>query len=328
MLISICIPCYRSVNTLKMVVDEVKEEFKKHEEYEYQFVLVNDGSPDNTFSIIWELCQEDPRIIGVNLSKNQGQAAAKLAALPYATGDALIYMDDDGQHPAEGIFALLEKLNEGYDVVFARFIKRKHSVFKNVTSAMKKKLSEWLGVKPKGVDTSPFSAWSKLAMESVKNYHSPFPTAVTYLKCVTDKFADVPVEHRARTSGHSGYNLRKLFSMWLNEITNFSITPLRFASYIGSICAIIGFIMGIVMVVRKLIDPNIISGYTSTMAVILFIGGIIMMMLGIIGEYIGRIYMTVSGKPQFVVSDVIQCGEEKPGEQNVADTQSEKRRDA
>ncbi len=315
MLISVCIPCYRSEKTIKEVVDEVRNEFAKHDGYDYQFVLVNDGSPDNTFSVIRELCKEDPNIIGINFSKNQGQASAKMAAVHYATGDALVYMDDDGQHPAEGIFKLLEKLNEGYDVVFAQFTKRKQNIFKNATSALKQKLAEWTGTKERGIETSPFAAWSKLAMESIKNYDSPFPSATAYLRCVTDKFANVPMEQRAREIGSSGYNLRKLFGLWVNGITNFSMVPLRFATYFGLICALFGFVVGVVMIIRKLINPQIAAGYTSTIAIILFIGGIIMLMLGIIGEYLGRIYMTISKKPQYVVSEVIQYNKDDVAKQ-------------
>ena len=113
MVISVCIPCYRSAKTLPKVVAAIREEFAKHEGYEYQMILVNDGSPDNTFEVITQLCEEDENIIGMNLSRNHGQASAKIAALRYATGDALVYMDDDGQHPAEGIFRLVAKVEEG-----------------------------------------------------------------------------------------------------------------------------------------------------------------------------------------------------------------------
>lgn len=314
MRISVCIPCYRSANTLSDVVAEIKESFSKREGYEYQIVLVNDGSPDNTFEVIQEICRKDENVIGVNLSKNQGQATAKIAALHYATGDALVYMDDDGQHPSEGIFSLIEKLREGYDVVFARFTKKKHNIFKRVTSHGKKKLAEWMGSKPKGIDTSPFCAWSKFAMESVKKYKSPFPSANAYLRNITDRFADVEVEHRERASGTSGYTLKKMLSLWMNGFINFSIIPLRIASYCGIFCAFLGFVAGIYVVIRKLIGIHIISGYASTIALILFIGGMIMMMLGLIGEYLGRMYMILSNKPQYTIHEVVNYKQEEETE--------------
>ena len=313
MLISICIPCYKSSKTLPFVVQEVKDEFARHEGYEYQFVLVNDGSPDGgaTFEVIKELCAADSNIIGVNFSKNQGQASAKMAAAKYATGDALVYMDDDGQHPAAGVFKLIEKLNEGYDVVFGHFTNKQHSAFKKITSRGKKKLAEWMGTKPKGVDTSPFCAWSRLCMDAIKNYESPFPSANAYLRCVTDKFADVDVEHRARKEGKSGYTFKKLIGLWLNGFTNFSIEPLRFASKIGAVTALIGFLYGLLVIIRKIIYPPMPSGYASIIAILLFVGGIIMLILGLMGEYIGRMYMIMSHKPQYVVKEVVNAKEEE-----------------
>ena len=302
MLISVCIPCYNSSRTLPGVVDEIRSEFANHDDYEYQIVLVNDGSPDNTFEVIEQLCAEDDRITGVNFSKNQGQSSAKMAAVKYALGDYLVYMDDDGQHPAYGIFTLVEKLNEGYDVVYARFSKKKHNAFKRITSNGKKRLAEMMGTKPKGVDTSPFCAWSRICIDAVKEYDSPFPSPNAYLRCITDRFADVEMEHRQRKIGHSGYTFKKMMALWLTGFTNFSIVPLRMASYLGTGIAMLGFIAGIITVVRKIIHPTMTAGYASTICIMLFISGIIMIMLGLIGEYIGRIYMILSRKPQYYVS--------------------------
>ena len=302
MLISVCIPCYNSSKTIQAVADEIRDEFKKHPEYDYQLVLVNDGSKDGTFSVIQELCANDKQIIGIDFSKNQGQASAKMAAVRYAKGDVLVYMDDDGQHPAYGIFDLVEKINSGYDIVYARFPKKKHSLFKRVTSRGKKKLAEWMGAKPKGVDTSPFVAWSKICIEAIQDYASPFPSANAYLRCVTDRITDIEMEHRPRAAGHSGYTFKKLMGLWLTGFTNFSIAPLRFASYIGMSTAFIGFVGGIIVIVRKLMHPSMAAGYASTITILLFISGIIMIMLGLIGEYIGRIYMILSQKPQYFVA--------------------------
>ena len=309
MLISVCIPCYKSILTLERVVDDIKNEFDKHEEYEYQIILVNDGSPDNTFDVIKKICAEDKNIVGVNLSKNSGQASARLAALQYVRGEIVVYMDDDGQHPAYGIFKLADKLREGYDVVYARFSGRKHSGFKKVTSKLKKKLAEFMGTKPKGIDTSPFAAWSLTAVNAVKQYKSPFPSTGSYLRCITSKFANVDVEHRKRIAGKSGYNIKKLFGLWMTGLTNFSIAPLRIASFCGVACAAIGFMGGIYVVIKKILNPDMAAGYASTITIVLFVGGMIMMMLGLIGEYIGRMYMILSNKPQYFISEAVNDGE-------------------
>ena len=301
MLVSICIPCYRSSRTLPAVAEEIRRVFAEHPAYDYQLILVNDGSPDNTYEVIQQLCREDERILGVDLSRNYGQSSAKMAALPYVTGDAVIYMDDDGQHPAAGIFPLLDKLAEGYDIVYARFPQKHHSLFKRVTSRMYQKVSEWVGNKPKGISVSSFTAWSKTAVEAVRRYRSPFPAAGLYLNKITTRVANVDMEHRDRLAGESGYTLGKLLSLTVTALTNFSITPLRLASFIGGVCAGFGFLGGIIVVIRKLVHPAISAGYSSIVAAILFIGGMLMLMIGVLGEYVGRIYMTVSGFPQYNV---------------------------
>lgn len=311
MLISVIIPCYKSAVFLEKVIDELKVEFERNKEYSYQIILVNDCSPDNTFEIIKNICKNDRNIVGINLSRNFGQAAAKLAALPYVDGEVAVFMDDDGQHPAKGIFSLVDKINDGYDVVYAKFENKKHSWFKRVTSRLHRKIEEWTGNKPKGIFLSSFTAWSRFAVDSISNYHSPFPSAGSFLYNITTKIANVNIEHRERISGYSGYTLKKLFNLWLTTFTNFSIVPLRMASLAGVICSCFGFIFGIIVVFRKLINPSISAGYTSTIAIILFLGGMIMMLLGLLGEYIGRIYMTLSNLPQYVVRETINKKEVK-----------------
>lgn len=311
MLISICIPCYRSAETLPFVAGEIREAFAAREDHDYQLVLVNDGSPDDTYGVIERLCAEDPKIVGVDLSRNYGQQAAKMAALEYAVGDAIVYMDDDGQHPAAGIFSLVEKLAEGYDIVYARFPQKHHSGFKRVTSRMYQKVSEWIGNKPKGLSVSSFTAWSRSTADAARRYHSPFPAPGLFLNHVTTRIANVDMEHRDRVAGESTYSLGRLIGLTVTALTNFSIIPLRLASYTGILCALLGFIGGIAVIIRKLVNPAISAGYSSTIAVILFIGGILMLILGILGEYVGRIYMTVSDMPQYHVRKTANAPDSK-----------------
>ena len=301
MLVSICIPCYRSAKTLPAVVEEIRREFARHPGYDYQLVLVCDGSPDDTYEVIRSLCKEDEKIIGVELSRNYGQASAKQAALPFVTGDALVYMDDDGQHPAEGIFPMLEKLSEGYDVVYAAFPQKHHSWFKRAGSSLYQTVSAWMGNRPRDIAVSSFTAWNRIAIEAARKYHSPFPAAGLYLNRITTRIANVPMEHRDRIAGKSNYSLKSLFALTVTALTNFSITPLRVASFVGALTAVFGFLVAVVMVIRKLLNSNIAAGYTTSIAVQCFIGGVIMVMLGILGEYVGRIFMTVSDLPQYTV---------------------------
>lgn len=309
MIISVIIPCYRSEKTIRKVVDEIKSEFEKQNKYGYEIILVNDGSPDRTFCAIREICASDKNIIGVNLSRNFGQASAKMTGIRYASGDIVVYMDDDGQHPAKGIFKLAEKVLEGYDVVYAHFQHKQHSWFKRITSDINKRVSVWAGISQKGVFSSSFLAYSKFVSEALKKYDSPFVSMGGYIMRITEKFANVEIEHRKRIEGESGYTLKKLLRLWMNSFTNFTIIPLRIASFTGIICSILGFLFGGFVIIRKLIVPSIAAGYSSLIAVLLFIGGIIMIMLGLLGEYVGRIYMTISGAPQYYVREIINSPE-------------------
>lgn len=308
MLISIVIPCYRSEKTLPFVVKEIQDTFAAQTEYDYQIVLVNDGSPDDgaTFRKIQELCEQDSKIVGVNMSRNFGQPRAKKAGLHYADGDFIISMDDDGQHPASGIFPLVEKVREGYDVVYARFPQKKHSLFKNVTSKMFRKVQEMLKVKPKDVYVSSFYALSRLAVDALNRYHSPSPSIGAYLVNVTTKFSNVDIEHRARVAGESGYSLSKMIGLTLTALTNFTMIPLRASAVVGAGVACLGFLYGLYIIIHKLLHPAVVIGYTSQMAIMLLLGGMILLVLGVVGEYIGRIYMILSNMPQFVVRDVIK----------------------
>ena len=306
MTVSVVIPCYRSELTIETVVGEIRDTVSQREGWYYQIVLVNDCSPDDTFSVIRKLCEEDGKIIGVDMSRNFGQETAIVAGLGYATGDAVVVMDDDGQHPTKEMWKLIDKMQEGYDIVYAAFPHKHHSWFKRFTSDLHGVINEWIGCKPKGIILSSFWCLSPFCAKELSKYHSPFTSRGGYLMRITQKFANVEIdEHRDRLAGSSGYNLRKMLELWFSNFTNFSIVPIRAMAKLGWITAAVGFLFGLYLIIRKLVDPSVAIGYTSIMSVILFIGGIIMAMIGFMGEYIGRTYMTVSGMPQFIVRQTI-----------------------
>ncbi len=307
MLISIAIPCYKSSKIIEKVVTEIKECFSKRPNYDYQIILVNDYPFDSTFDVIKTLCENDKKIIGVNLSKNYGQTSAKMAAINYCKGDVLVFMDDDGQHPAEHIFTLADKVLEGYDSVYGYFLHKKHSKFKQITSNMNSKILELNGSKPKGVHISSFYAISRFAVDSYKVYKSPFPSMDGFLNSIAGRSTEVELPHRERLEGKSNYTLKKMLKLWLTGFTNFSILPLRVITAIGFFVALVGFITGIVVIIQKLCIPMMSAGYASTISVILFLGGLILFALGFIGEYVGRIYMTVSNLQQYRVREVINA---------------------
>lgn len=305
MLISIAIPCYNSAKTLSIVVDEIKKVFADKSSYDYEIVLVNDNSPDNTYEVIQSLCKDNSNIVGVDLSKNYGQSSAQMAAVNYLNGDIAVFMDDDGQHPPAELFKLVEEIEKGNDLVFACFPQKKHSAFKRITSNINSKLLEATNRKPRGIKITSYFALSKLAIEGLRKYKSPYPSICGYLLQITRRIVNVEISHRERIAGKSNYNLKKLLRLWLQGFTNFSIAPLRFASMLGFVFAILGFCAMLYYLICKFVLPNVAVGFTSIVSLILIIGGLIMLMLGIIGEYIGRIYILLSNMPQYEVRDVI-----------------------
>lgn len=313
MLISVAIPCYNSSKTLPIVVEEIKKTFAENSEYDYEIVLVNDNSPDNTYQVIQQLCKDNPKIVGVDLSKNYGQTSAQMAAVNYVKGDIAVFMDDDGQHPPAELFKLVKEVENGNDLVFACFPQKKHSAFKRLTSNLNSKLLEATNRKPKGIRISSYFALSKLSIEGLRKYKSPYPSIGGYLLQITRRIVNVEIQHRERLAGTSNYSLKKLIKLWLQGFTNFSIAPLRFASALGAIFAVLGFFVMLYYLICKMVLPNVAVGFTSIVSILLIIGGLIMLMLGIIGEYVGRIYILLSDMPQYEVRDVInkeECSDE------------------
>lgn len=300
--ITIIIPCFNSEQTIRKVVSDIKEEIKS---YEVQIILVNDCSKDNVWSVISELCRADKSIAGLSLSRNFGQQSARMAALEYVQGDYVVFMDDDGQHKACDVVRLIDKLKDGYDIVYAYFKKKRESNFRIMGSAINRKMTDWLMHTPKDVHTSSFFAVRRYVVDKLRDYKNPTPYTFGYFLQITRNISDLEVEHHKRIVGSSGYTLRKLFRLWMDGLTGFSIIPLRISSIIGMLMALIGFVGGMFIIIKKIINPVVMAGYTSTISVNLFCSGMILLMLGMLGEYVGRIFMSLNNLPQFVIRDTL-----------------------
>ena len=305
MKISYVIPCYRSMNTLESVVQEVKEAMEKLKKYTYEIVLINDCSPDDTISTIRKLCKENDNIIGLDMAKNFGQHAALMAGFRHATGDIIVCLDDDGQTPANEVDKLLAKIEEGYDVVYAQYDEKKHSAFRNFGSWMNKKMTEVLLGKPKDLYISSYFAARRYVIDEMKRYKNAFPYVIGLVLRTTNRICNVSVHHREREIGTSGYSIGKLLALWINGFTAFSVKPLRIATFGGIMVAVLGFLYTIYIFINKFINPAVPLGWSSTIAVILIIGGLILAVLGLIGEYIGRIYICMNDSPQHVIREKI-----------------------
>ncbi|MCR5459326.1 MAG: glycosyltransferase family 2 protein [Acetatifactor sp.] len=313
--ISFVIPCYRSENTIGHVIAEIDGKMQEMKEYEYEVVMVNDCSPDHTLESIRKLCAERPAgngaRKGVSFAKNFGQHSALMAGLRETTGDYVVCLDDDGQTPANEVDKLIGKLEEGFDAVYAKYEHKKHSAFRNLGSKVNELMTRVMLGKPKELFISSYFAVRRFIVQDMIRYENSYPYVIGLVLRSTKSITNVVVNHRDREEGSSGYTLKKLFGLWFNGFTAFSVKPLRIATAIGSICAAIGFLYGIYTVIKKIfINPDVPMGFSSTMAAIVFFGGMIMLMLGLIGEYIGRIYISLNNSPQYVIREKIGAPEE------------------
>lgn len=308
--ISFVIPCYNSSSTIEKVVEEINSTMELLYSYVYEIILVNDCSPDNTFDVIKNLALEDEHIISLNLAKNAGQHAALMAGFHYVSGDIVVCLDDDGQTPADEVGKLIEKIKDGYDVVYASYENKRHSGFRNWGSAVNSKMTEIMLGKPKELCISSYFASRRFIIEEMLHYEGCYPYVIGLVLRTTKNICNVPVHHRQREVGTSGYTIGKLLGLWMNGFTSFSVKTLRLANYLGCFSAICGFLYALVIVIRYFISHTAPLGWSSTTALLLVLGGIILMVLGMMGEYIGRIYLCINATPQYVVRELVKKDKE------------------
>ncbi len=304
--VSFVIPCYCSEKTIGSVVDEIERTMPGLSQYDYEIILVNDCSPDNTFSVISSMAENDGHITAVDLTRNFGQHGALMAGFHHCRGDIVVCLDDDGQTPADEVGKLLSKLEEGYDVVYASYEHKQHSKFRNWGTRINNKMTEIMLGKPKDLSIPSYLAAKRFIIDEMLNYKHCFPYVDGLVLRSTRRICNVPVNHRQRQQGESGYTIGKLLSLWMNGFTSFSVKPLRLATYAGVLTAFLGFIYALVIVIKYFIDSSVPVGWSSTMALQLVLGGIILVVLGLIGEYVGRIYMCINASPQFVERQVVK----------------------
>jgi len=304
-MITCIIPCYRSEETISLVVTELVAAFEERSATEYEIILVNDASPDNVMNVIKEICNNNKNVKAIDLAINLGQHNAIMAGIKHSKSGTLVFLDDDGQTPANEIWKLLDALDDDCDVVFAKYQDKRHSIWRNMGSRINDKMAESLIGKPKDLYISSYCACKGFVADELRKYDGKYPYLSGLLLRTAKRVKNIAVIHRERATGTSGYTMKKLFSLWLNGFTAFSITPLRIATFCGCTIAAFGFLYGIYIVLQRLLVPYTPIGFTSLMATLLLIGGMIMIMLGLIGEYIGRIYLSINKSPQFVVREKI-----------------------
>jgi glycosyltransferase involved in cell wall biosynthesis len=301
--LSIVIPVYRGAATIARLVDALS---MLHPLGGLEIVLVNDGSPDNS----GEVCQDLVRTASVPLiyvehARNYGEHNAVMTGLRHARGAYVITMDDDLQNPPEEVTRLYDHARlGGWDVVYTRYAAKQHEAWRNLGSRFANAVADRLLDKPKGLYLSSFRCMSALVVRSVTHYSGPYPYVDGLIMEVTQRIDSIEVRHLPRSEGNSNYNLRRLIRLWLNLATSFSLAPLRLAIYAGVFMALLGVIGAVATIAEALLLRDTPSGWASTMTVILLVAGVQSMILGVLGEYVGRTFLSANGKPQGTIRSI------------------------
>ena len=304
--ISIVVPVYRSQAILPHLARQVATAMESAGMAgRFELILVNDASPDDSWHTIRDLAAAYPFVSGICLGRNFGQHNATMAGLNHARGEIVVIMDDDLQHPPQTIIMLVEAVRSGFDVCYTSYVNRKHVLWKRMGSWFNDRVAAFLIGKPRGLYLSSFKALRSWVVREITRYDGPYAYIDGLILDVTKQITSVPIEHQARLEGRGNYGLRRSVSLWLKMATSFSIIPLRIASFTGMVLAGVSAVAMLVIIIDKLRHPEVPAGWSSLATIILFIGGLQLLCLGVIGEYLGRAYLKVSGKPQFSVRERI-----------------------
>ena len=303
--LSLVIPVYGSEPVLPELVRRLQAMFDQQgrPSGDYELILVCDCSPDRSWAVIRSLAKQYPWVRGILLRMNAGQHNALMAGFSKARGRVIVTMDDDLQHAPEDIPLLLAELAQGRDVVYARFKSRKHAGWKVAGSRLNDLVASYLMKKPKGLYLSPFRAMTADIRDDILRYQGPYVYVDGLILSVTRNIGTVDVDHHERYAGDSGYSLRKSISLWLKMATNFSIVPLRITSFVGLCFAGVGFVLALVLIIQKLTLDRMPIGWSSLIVTVLIVGGVQLLALGMLGEYLGRVLLILNSRPQYVVGE-------------------------
>ena len=298
--LSFVIPVYNSALSIGEVVGDINRRF---DFLSYEVILVNDGSRDASESVCRHLVEASQgRVQYVHLAKNFSEHNAVLAGLNLSRGEYVAVLDDDGQNPPAEVLRLYEEIQRGsYDTVYGFYRQKKHHWFRNLGSRFNDKMANIMLDKPRDIYLSSFKIMNRFVVDHIIGYKGAFPYIDGLIFRTTRNIGQVAVEHKSRSEGRSGYNLRKLVALWLNMFLNFSISPLRMAAMLGLITSIASVpLMGLI-VIDKLLHPEVTIGIPSVLVGMTFFSGIQLLIVGLVGEYLGRMFLDHSGAPQYVV---------------------------
>jgi undecaprenyl-phosphate 4-deoxy-4-formamido-L-arabinose transferase len=298
--LSIVVPVYRGASTVARLVDALSA---LRPEGGIEVVLVNDGSPDNSGAVCQALLATATiPLVYVEHARNFGEHNAVMTGLRLATGRFVITMDDDLQNPPEEVTRLYDHARLGdWDVVYTRYAAKQHAGWRNLGSRFANAVADRLMDKPRGLYLSSFRCMSDFVVKAVTSYSGPYPYVDGLILQVTQRIDSIEVRHLPRAEGRSNYNLRRLVRLWLNLATSFSLAPLRVAVFAGAGLALLGLVGAVLTIAEALIRRDTPSGWASTMTALLLVSGVQSMILGVMGEYVGRTFLSANGKPQGTV---------------------------
>lgn len=302
--VSVVVPVYNSEACLEELCRQTADALGGTS---YELLLVNDQSQDGSWSVIKRLCGQNRALTGISLRKNAGQDNAIMCGLRRATGRYVAIMDDDLQHSPSHIPALCAACERnGWDVCFARFPVRRHAWWKNLGSWLNGKLAQLVIGKPKSLYLSPFKVVRQEVVQEVIAYTGPFPYVDGQLLGITHNVGQIDLPHSERYQGKSTYSLAKSILVFLRLATGYSVWPLRVASCVGMLCSVLGFALALFYLIQYLALSYQVEGWLTLVILVLVMGGILLFSLGLLGEYLGRLYLSCNGKPQATVKEI--CG--------------------
>ncbi|MBM4196669.1 MAG: glycosyltransferase family 2 protein [Gammaproteobacteria bacterium] len=310
--LSVVIPVFRGAETIGPLARELA---RLDIDGGLELVLVNDGSPDDSSAVIRALVDELPvPVIAIDLARNFGEHNAVMAGYAAARGSYVINIDDDFQNPPSEVRKLYDyaRAHPELDVVYTRYAWKQHPMYRNLGSRFTNWVAGLLLDKPKGLYLSSFRCINAFLRERVNGYAGPYPYIDGLILQTTQRIGTIEVLHNERTQGSSGYTFRKLARLWIAMFVNFSVMPLRASSLLGFGISLLGMLVAVAAVVERFLG-NTPQGWTSLMAAILVFSGVQLLMLGLVGEYLGRLYLTTTGRPQYVVRDVHRRGDDLAG---------------
>jgi len=303
-MISIIIPVFNSENTIEILVNNIVQTLG--ENYKFEIILINDSSKDNTEEKCKKLVEKYTSVVLYSLAKNFGEHNTVMAGLNKCSGDYAIIMDDDLQHSADSLLELIKfgmKEKNNFDVVYTYYDKMKYNFFRNFGRKFNDLIANLLLDKPKFLYLSSFKLINRFLITEIIKYRSPFTYIDGIILGITNKIGRVKVVHDQRSHGKSGYTIRKLLQVWSSMFTGFSVVPLRLSLILGSMLSILGFIFALLTFIERIIDNTVPSGYATLIIVVTIFSGAILIALGLLGEYVGRIFVSLNKKPQFIIRD-------------------------